>query len=110
MTALAVFTTLDTEAAARDLARQAVEARLAACVQIERIESVYRWGGAVQAEPEYRLLFKTTDRAYDALAALILDLHPYDQPALWAAEMARGDPGFLAWIAETSDGSRVKTG
>jgi periplasmic divalent cation tolerance protein len=110
MTALAVFTTIDTEAAARELARQAVEARLAACVQIERIESVYRWDGAVQAGPEYRLLFKTTDFAYDALAALIRAVHPYDQPALWAAAMAQGDPGFLAWIAGNSDGGPVKTG
>jgi periplasmic divalent cation tolerance protein len=103
------------QAASRaDLARgtigQPASRASTACVQIERIESVYRWDGAVQAEPEYRLLFKTTDSAYDALAALILARHPYDQPALWAAEMARGDPGFLAWIAGNSDGSQVKTG
>ena len=96
---LAVFTTIDTAEGARTLARAAVEARLAACVHIEEIRAVFRWDGAVQEEPEYRLLFKTTEAAYDRLAALILAEHPYDEPALWAVEMATGSESFLAWIA-----------
>lgn len=97
---LAVFTTLDDEGAARALARGAVENRLAACVHIERIESVFRWDGAVQEEPEFRLLFKTG--RYDALAAFILAEHPFDTPALWAMEMTVGDPEFLDWIRTES--------
>ncbi len=101
---LAVFTTLDDIDAAKVLARSAVEAKLAACVHFETIQSVFRWDGSVQDEPEVRLLFKTTERAYDALAAHIVAGHPYDQPALWAVPMDRGDPGFFDWIAaETSD-------
>lgn len=100
--AFAVFTTLDDKAAAQALAASAVEARLAACVQIEVIQSVFRWDGAVQDEPELRLLFKTSDTAYDALAAHILKNHPYDEPALWAVPMIHGSASFLAWIdAET---------
>ncbi len=98
---LAVFTTLDTEDAARDMARAAVTARLAACVQIERIESVFRWDG-IQQEPEWRLLFKVPDDGYDALAAFIEKVHPYDQPALWAVTMDRVSPGFAAWIDDNT--------
>ena len=96
----AVFTTLHEEDAARALARGAVEQRLAACVHVERIESTFRWDGAVLQEPEYRLLFKT-DR-YEALAAYIRKDHPYDTPALWAVEMDRIDPEFAAWIKAES--------
>lgn len=102
--ALAVFTTLDGLEAAQALATSVVEARLAACVHIEEVQSVFRWDGAVQNAPEYRLLIKSTHKAYDALAAHILAAHPYDQPALWALAIERGDKGFLDWIAaETSD-------
>ncbi len=98
----AVFTTIHEAALARGLARAAVEARLAACVHIEEIHSVFRWDGAVQEEPEYRLLFKTSDTAYPALAELIVREHPYDEPALWAVEMARGSESCFGWIdAET---------
>ncbi len=96
---LAVFTTLHEEEAAHRLAESAVEARLAACVHIEQIASVFRWDGAVQREPEFRLLFKTTRSAYPALAAHILAAHPYDEPALWAVPMAEGSESFFAWIA-----------
>ncbi|SFE55974.1 divalent-cation tolerance protein CutA [Roseivivax sediminis] len=100
MTALAVFTTIDSEDAARALARRAVTDRRAACVQITAISSVYEWDG-VQEDAEWRLLFKTTREGYDALAALILETHSYDEPALWAHEIDAGSEGYLGWI-ETS--------
>lgn len=100
---LAVFTTLHTAEAAQTLAKSAVGARLAACVHIEEIQSVFRWDGAVQTEPEFRLLFKTTEMAYPALAQHILDGHPYDEPALWSVPMGAGSASFYDWIArETS--------
>ncbi|EPX75907.1 divalent-cation tolerance protein CutA [Salipiger mucosus] len=100
---LAVFTTTDSETEARDLARGAVERHLAACVQVERITSVYDWQG-IQEDAEFRLLFKTSAERYDALAAFILERHSYDEPALWGVEMTHGSPSFLQWIDETSTG------
>ena len=47
---------------ARRLADAAVEARLAACAQISGpITSVYRWEGSIQADEEWRVVFKTAD-------------------------------------------------
>ena len=96
---LAVFTTIDSADGARRLARTAVEARLAACVHIEEIRAVFRWDGALQEDPEFRLLFKTSDAAYDALARHILAEHPYDEPALWAVPMTQGSERYFGWIA-----------
>ena len=98
---LAVFTTLPDADTAAALARSAVEARLAACVQIDSVTSVFAWDG-VQTETEHRLLFKVSDAGYDALAAHILDAHPYEEPALWAYRMEHGAPGFLDWIDRTT--------
>ena len=68
---LLVLTSVGTRADADRLARAVVEQRLAACVHIEAIDSVYRWNGAVQQEPEFRLLFKTTpERSAPLQAAL----------------------------------------
>jgi len=96
---LCVYTTLDDKKAAQALARSAVAKKLAACVHIEQIQSVFSWEDALQEAPEFRLLFKTTDATYDALAAHILAEHPYDEPALWAVPMTRGSNSFLDWIA-----------
>ena len=102
---LAVFTTLHDRDVAKALARSAVERNLAACVHFEEIQSVFEWDGAVQDEPEFRLLFKTSAAGYSALEAHILKEHPYDVPALWSMEMGKGNKDFYAWI-DTS----VRTG
>lgn len=95
---LAVFTALDDHKAARDLARSAVDRGLAACVQINEITSVYSWKGKVEEGREWRLLFKTSDAAYEGLTHLILGEHPYDEPALWSYKIEGGSRSYLNWI------------
>ena len=98
MALLLALTTVATQAQAQDLAQALVNARLAACVQLHAIESVYRWQGAVQQEPEWRLLIKTTAEAWPALQAAVLDRHPYDTPALLAWPVERVSDAFAAWV------------
>ena len=64
---VALVTTVGSADDARRLAGAAIAQRLAACVQIEAIESVYRWQGAVQHDAEWRLWFKTTVAALPLL-------------------------------------------
>ncbi len=64
MALLAVITTTATEEEARAIARALVDRGLAACVQISALESFYIWQGAVQQEPEYRVVAKTTEERY----------------------------------------------
>jgi periplasmic divalent cation tolerance protein len=54
-----VNTTVGSEAEARRLAELLLQQRLAACVQIEALQSHYRWQGALMCEPEWRLSCKT---------------------------------------------------
>ncbi|MCZ8235498.1 MAG: divalent-cation tolerance protein CutA [Inhella sp.] len=98
MPLLMALTTVATQAQAQDLARALVEARLAACVQLHAIESIYRWQGAVQQEPEWRLLIKTTLEAWPALRAAVLARHPYDTPALLAWPAEHASDAFAAWV------------
>ncbi|BBB00302.1 putative divalent cation tolerance protein [Actinacidiphila reveromycinica] len=103
---LAVLTTTDSAERAEQLARAAVEARAAACAQIDGpIRSVYRWEGAVQAEQEWRVLLKTTAERYDALEAVLTAAHTYDTPEIIAVPIERGGTPYLAWLdAETAAG------
>ena len=101
---LGVLTTVGNEGDARRLATAAVERRLAACVQVERIESHYRWDGAVQAEAEWRLAFKTSAAALDALLGWLRSEHPYELPQLlWQAWDA--SPEYAAWVRAETAGS-----
>jgi periplasmic divalent cation tolerance protein len=100
MTAIAVITTLGSRSDAERLARTLVERRLAACAQISEIFSIYRWKDAVQQEPEFRLLLKTTDALYPTIEQAIREQHPYDLPAIHAFALAHVYPAYATWIEE----------
>ncbi|MFI6283217.1 divalent-cation tolerance protein CutA [Streptomyces sp. NPDC051018] len=104
-TALTVLTTTDGAAKAEELARGAVEARLAACAQISApVTSVYHWQGAIETAQEWQVLFKTTSARYAQLEAHLLAAHDYDTPEIIATPVTDGSAAYLAWIdAETGD-------
>ncbi|MFF4229878.1 divalent-cation tolerance protein CutA [Streptomyces sp. NPDC001820] len=101
--ALTVLTTTDSAAKAQELARGAVEARLAACAQISApVTSVYRWKDAVETAAEWQVLFKTTQACYPALEAHLAAAHDYETPEIIATPVVSGSAAYLAWIdAET---------
>ncbi len=97
---LTVLTTVDSAEAAAELARSAVEARLAACAQVSGpVTSVYRWKGKVETAREWQVLLKTTSAAYPALEARLTAEHPYDTPEIIATPVVRGSADYLAWVA-----------
>ena len=108
MRALAVFTTVATEADAQRLARTLVERRLVACAQISPIESVYRWDGAIQHEHEVRLLLKTTEARREALTDALRELHPYQLPAIHAVALEHVEPRYAEWVEASVAGEEGK--
>ncbi|MCX4797627.1 divalent-cation tolerance protein CutA [Streptomyces sp. NBC_01242] len=97
---LTVLTTTDSEEKAHSLAQGAVEARLAACVQISApVTSVYRWQNAIETTEEWQLLFKTTAERYDELEAHLLAAHDYETPEVIAIPVVRGSARYLDWVA-----------
>ena len=102
MKPIVVLTTIDSEKDAQRIATALVERKLAACVQISRIDSVYEWEGEVQQSPELRLLVKTTDERYGDVEDAIRELHTYDLPAIIALPVEHAYAPFADWIAAGS--------
>jgi periplasmic divalent cation tolerance protein len=103
---LTVLTTTDTPEKAQALAAGAVEARVAACAQVDGpVTSVYRWEGTVRTDQEWRVLYKTTAARYRDLEAHIRQAHDYDTPEIIATPVTHGSEAYLAWVAEETSGS-----
>ena len=83
---------------AEEFARQLVERRLAACVNLSSVTSVYRWEGAVQSDPEVLLIAKTDAARVPEIEAFLVDGHPYDVPELVALEPAHVENTYLGWL------------
>ena len=100
MSHLLVLTTMADAAAAERLAAAAVDAGLAACVNISpAVVSVYRWEGETRRETERQLFIKTTAARRDALMDFIRENHPYELPEIVAIPITAGLPGYLDWIS-----------
>ncbi|MFH8615588.1 divalent-cation tolerance protein CutA [Streptomyces sp. NPDC017979] len=97
--ALTVLTTTDSAAKAEELARGAVEARLAACAQISApVTSVFHWRDAVETTREWQVLFKTVPQRYAELEAHLIAAHDYDTPEVLATPVVAGAPAYLTWL------------
>ncbi|WP_300708485.1 divalent-cation tolerance protein CutA [uncultured Desulfovibrio sp.] len=89
--------------AARLLARELVDARLAAGVNIlPGATSVYRWQDALCEAPEIVLLAQVSRAAFPAFCAHVRARHPHDVPCILALKPEDGHPAFLRWISENS--------
>ena len=95
------MTTVSDEPQARNLARQLVESRLAACVNQVRVASTYRWKGVLEEEPEILLLIKTTRGRQAELRKMLLEAHPYELPEFIIIPITGGSESYLKWLQDS---------
>jgi len=98
---LQVQTTTDSRAEAMELARAAVEARLAACGQVAGpVASTYWWNDELERSEEWFVFLKLPADRYEELAAFLAERHSYDEPEIVATPIVAGSESFLRWIRD----------
>ncbi len=98
MSLVQLITTVESREQAMSLAREAVEARAAACVQVfGPITSVYRWQGEMEETEEFLCLLKVPSEGMEKLVQFVRERHPYDTPELTAVGSTFVDERYLAW-------------
>ncbi len=98
---IVVLTTVEDKGEAENIAKKAVEARLAACVQIYGpITSIYRWKGRVEEAEEWVCLFKTKATIYEELEEFLVKEHPYKVPEIIALPISKGFKQYLKWVED----------
>lgn len=101
MPALLVMTNVPTREVAQTIARELLECRLAACVNVlDGCDSIYRWQGNIEQVREIPLLIKTCADRYAEVEAAIRAKHPYELPEIIAVRVERGMPAYLQWLAD----------
>ena len=102
--AIVVFMTAANGEEATRLADMLVGAHLAACVQIlPEMESIYRWQGQVERQPEILLLAKTTRAKFEELEREVRALHSYETPEIIAVPVSAGSTPYLQWLVQATD-------
>ena len=98
-----VLATVPSKEVGVQLARELVDRRMAACVNILPVTSVYRWKGKVREDEEHLLVIKTRRTYVDDIRDLFDELHPYDLPEVIALEVEDGSANYLNWIRDETD-------
>ncbi len=95
-----VFVTTASRQEAEAIATSVVQSRLAACVSLVPIHSIYTWQGELHQEEEWQLLIKTDLAQFNTLETKIRELHSYQVPEIIALPVIAGSQPYLQWISE----------
>ena len=88
------------EEAALSAIHMLLDEKLIACGNVlPGMTSVFVWSGAKGTAHEVGTLLKTNADLLDRAIARLVELHPYDEPAVLGWRCDAGAPGTLAWLA-----------
>ncbi|MEO1403059.1 MAG: divalent-cation tolerance protein CutA [Cyanobacteria bacterium J06635_1] len=93
-----VLVTTSSEAEAKLIASALVEIKLAACVTMFPVQSVYRWQGEIHHDSEFQLVIKTDLTHFSTLEARVRELHSYEVPEIVAIAITTGSAPYLSWL------------
>ena len=97
-----VYITAKDEEEARRIGQALVSEKLAACVNLHPIKSIFRWQGEVNQETEVVLLVKTKSELANEVINRIKELHSYEVPCAIVLPLEKGNPDFLEWISQST--------
>jgi len=94
-----VLVTLPEKTDAAKFARELLDKKLAACVNmLPSCNSLYWWEGKIEEAKETLLIIKTTKNIFDELLMHIKSIHPYSTPEIISLDITKGNIEYLDWL------------
>lgn len=94
-----IYTTFPDRREANKIAKLLIEEKLAACVNVWPISSVYRWQNKIVQEKEQAVLIKTKARKFRQVERFLLAHHPYQTPAIIAWRPEKVSKRYERWLS-----------
>ena len=98
-----IVSTFPSKQSVTSIANKLVKKKLAACVNITKISSVYTWKGKVENQNEYLALFKTTKKNQSTLKKELKKLHPYDIPEIAEINVESINQPYMKWLVDSTN-------
>ena len=96
-----VLVTIGSQEEGEVMARTLLTEKLAACINIFPVQSLYTWQGEINSDREYQLIIKTDLACFDQLEAKIKALHTYEVPEIIAIPIVAGASDYLNWLGNS---------
>jgi periplasmic divalent cation tolerance protein len=95
-----IYATFPDEKCAKTIVRGLVDQKLAACGNMFKISSIYRWKAQIEEAAEFGVFIKTQKHLYKKVEVYIKNNHPYEVPEIISWSIQQGLPAYLEWIRE----------
>ncbi len=88
---------------AKKIGMKLIEERLAACVNIFPITSIFRWKNNIDEANEFGIIVKTKSNKFKEIEKRVKELHSYEVPCVVSFKIDEGRADYLKWIDECVD-------
>ena len=102
MKAILILSTYPDKKSIQKIANKLVRSRLAACVNMTKISSVYSWQGKIENSDEFLAIFKTTQKNKTTLKTQIKQTHPYKVPEIAELTIKDLNRPYLQWLVDST--------
>jgi periplasmic divalent cation tolerance protein len=94
-----IYTTCKDVDQAKDLGKRILKARVAACIAVWPMESMYVWESEIKEDHEAVLLIKTTEPKIAELETFLAKNHTYAVPLVASFETRRLNREYKEWLS-----------
>ena len=97
---LLLITTSPNQLLAEKIAKELIERKLAACVSIKEIKSIYKWQGNIEENKEFEITIKSLPENLSELIIILKDKITYEVPEL-IYKIFDSENSYFEWIKES---------
>ena len=97
-----VKTTCKDKKEAKNISKSLIKDKLAACVQMQKIKSIYFWNNKLCEDKEILLSIKTKKSLFSQVKDRILELHSYEVPQIIELEITNISENYKKFIEKNT--------
>ena len=97
---LLLITTESNEEIAKNIARLLIKNKLAACVSIKHIYSIYKWEDDIEENKEFEIIIKTKPELKDDLIQFLQKMTSYEVPQI-LHRIFYSESKYYDWLSQT---------
>ncbi len=93
-----IYSVFSSKKEAKDIGEKLVQKKLAACVNIFPIDSIYSWQKKIVKDKEFAAIIKTKKKNFKKIEEFILEYHSYATPCILEIPIGKVTKKYLKWI------------
>ena len=97
---LLLITTVPSQLFAEQIAKELIEKKLAACVSIKEIKSIYKWQGNIEENKEFEITIKSLPENLNELILILKEKISYEIPQL-IYKIFDSENSYFQWMKKS---------